>query len=163
FTPPLPAGVTPVLSPATTTGEIYRYTLRSPKNALGQPIYTLNDLKLLQDWTLQREFKRVPRIMDVTGPRGPTNRHQTHPAPTPQLAKALPLHPATAPACHRPKHRQRRRRLQPAGADDPGGAQPRRHRRRQGPDGDRLRHEDARGGRRLPPRRGRGAPAGDPP
>src|SRR5262249_49169343 len=79
FTPPLPAGVTPVLSPATTTGEIYRYTLHSPKNAMGQPIYTLNDLKLLQDWTLQREFKRVPRVMDVTGAGGTVKRYEIHP------------------------------------------------------------------------------------
>jgi cobalt-zinc-cadmium resistance protein CzcA len=81
FTPPLPPGVTPVLSPATTTGEIYRYTLRSPKNALGQDIYTLNDLKLLQDWTLEREFKRVPRIMDVTGAGGTVKRYEIHPDP----------------------------------------------------------------------------------
>ncbi len=81
FTPPLPAGVTPVLSPATTTGEIYRYILRGPKNALGQDIYTLNDLKLLQDWTLQREFKRVPRIMDVTGAGGTVKRYEIHPDP----------------------------------------------------------------------------------
>jgi cobalt-zinc-cadmium resistance protein CzcA len=81
FTPPLPAGVTPVLSPATTTGEIYRYILRSPKNALGQDIYTLNDLKLLQDWTLEREFKRVPRIMDVTGAGGTVKRYEIHPDP----------------------------------------------------------------------------------
>jgi cobalt-zinc-cadmium resistance protein CzcA len=81
FTPPLPGGVIPVLSPATTTGEIYRYTLTSPKNALGQPIYTLNDLKLLQDWTLEREFKRVPRIMDVTGAGGTVKRYEIHPDP----------------------------------------------------------------------------------
>src|SRR5207302_3124658 len=81
FTPPLPAGVAAVLSPATTTGEIYRYTLRNPKNALGEPVYTLNDLKLMQDWTLQREFKRVPRIMDVTGSGGTVKRYEIHPDP----------------------------------------------------------------------------------
>src|SRR5579862_4242363 len=47
FAQSLPPGVTPVLSPSTTTGEIFRFTLYNPKNALGQPIYTLNDLKLL--------------------------------------------------------------------------------------------------------------------
>jgi cobalt-zinc-cadmium resistance protein CzcA len=81
FTPPLPAGVAAVLSPATTTGEIYRYTLSNPKNALGQPIYTLNDLKLLQDWTLERELKRVKRIMDVTGSGGSVKRYEIHPDP----------------------------------------------------------------------------------
>jgi cobalt-zinc-cadmium resistance protein CzcA len=81
FPPTLPAGVTAVLSPATTTGEIYRYTLRNPKDALGREIYTLNDLKLLQDWTLEREFKRVPRIMDVTGSGGTVKRYEVHPDP----------------------------------------------------------------------------------
>jgi cobalt-zinc-cadmium resistance protein CzcA len=81
FTPPLPAGVTPVLSPATTTGEIYRYWLSNPLNALGQPVYTLNDLKLLQDWTIEREFKRVPGVMDVTGSGGTVKRYEVHADP----------------------------------------------------------------------------------
>src|SRR5436853_6579363 len=50
FPPTSPPGVTAVLSPATTTGEIFRYTLVNPRDALGREIYTLNDLKLLQDW-----------------------------------------------------------------------------------------------------------------
>ena len=41
----LPPGFTPQISPRTPTGEIYRYTLTSPKDAAGQDIYTLNDLK----------------------------------------------------------------------------------------------------------------------
>src|SRR5947207_12535161 len=45
FTQDLPPGVTPVISPATPTGEIFRYTLGSPKAALGRDIYTLPDLK----------------------------------------------------------------------------------------------------------------------
>src|SRR5437660_12223089 len=52
FTQALPPGVTPVISPASPIGEIFRYTLKSPKNALGQDVYTLNDLKALQDWLL---------------------------------------------------------------------------------------------------------------
>src|SRR5262249_27683103 len=35
FTQNLPAGVNPQISPATPTGEIFRYTLRSPRDALG--------------------------------------------------------------------------------------------------------------------------------
>src|SRR6266699_3762769 len=49
-------GLTPVISPASPIGEIFRYTLKSPQNALGQDIYTLSDLKALQDWLLEREF-----------------------------------------------------------------------------------------------------------
>src|SRR5580692_2972463 len=35
FTQALPPGVTPTISPASPIGEIFRYTLKSPKNALG--------------------------------------------------------------------------------------------------------------------------------
>src|SRR5437868_11004214 len=38
FTQPLPAGVTPQISPTTPTGELMRYTLDSPKDALGRDI-----------------------------------------------------------------------------------------------------------------------------
>src|ERR1700736_239381 len=65
ITQPLPVGVTPLISPASPIGEIYRYTLKTPRNALGQEIYTLNDIKALQDWFVEREFRRVPRIADV--------------------------------------------------------------------------------------------------
>ena len=55
---PLPPGVTPQISPASPIGEIYRYTLKTPKDQLGNEIYTLNDLKAMQ--LAVREFRRVP-------------------------------------------------------------------------------------------------------
>src|SRR4051812_36018541 len=58
----LPQGVTPQISPASPTGEILRYTLVNPRNEMGQPVYTLADLKTLQDYTVARELLRVPRI-----------------------------------------------------------------------------------------------------
>jgi len=81
FVSNLPAGVSPQISPATPIGEIYRYTLTNPQNALGQDIYTLNDLKALQDWLLEREFKRVERIVDVSGVGGTVKRYEIHPDP----------------------------------------------------------------------------------
>jgi cobalt-zinc-cadmium resistance protein CzcA len=81
FTQQLPPGVTPQLSPETPTGEIFRYTLRSPQDALGRDIYTLSDLKALQDWVLEREFRRVPRIIDVTSSGGTIKRYEIHPDP----------------------------------------------------------------------------------
>ena len=77
----LPPGVTPGLSPESPTGEIFRYTLRSPKDAAGQDIYSLNDLKALQDWVLEREFRRVPGIIDVTSSGGKVKRYEVHPDP----------------------------------------------------------------------------------
>jgi cobalt-zinc-cadmium resistance protein CzcA len=81
FVSNLPAGVSPQISPQSPTGEIYRYTLSSPRNALGQDIYTLSDLKALEDWLLQRELKRVERILDVSGVGGTTKRYEVHPDP----------------------------------------------------------------------------------
>jgi cobalt-zinc-cadmium resistance protein CzcA len=81
FTQQLPQGVNPQISPETPTGEIYRYTLSSPKNPFGRDIYTLNDTKAFQDWRLEREFKRVPRIADVSSSGGTVKRYEIHPDP----------------------------------------------------------------------------------
>jgi cobalt-zinc-cadmium resistance protein CzcA len=81
FVTGLPAGVQPLISPASPIGEIYRYTLKTPKDALGNEIYTLNDLKALQDWLIEREFKRVPRIIDVTSSGGTVKRYEIQPDP----------------------------------------------------------------------------------
>jgi cobalt-zinc-cadmium resistance protein CzcA len=77
FSQQLPAGVTPQLSPQSPTGEIFRYTLRSPLEN-GKPIYNLNDIKSLQDWFLERDFRRVPRIIDVTSRGGTVKRYEIH-------------------------------------------------------------------------------------
>jgi len=77
----LPKGVSPQISPASPIGEIYRYTLKSPKDALGRDIYSLNDLKAFQDWTLQREFRRLPGIAGVTSSGGTVKRYEIHPDP----------------------------------------------------------------------------------
>src|SRR5947209_7982042 len=81
ITQPLPAGVTPLISPASPIGEIYRYTLKTPKDKLGNEVYTLNDLKALQDWLVEREFRRVPRIVDVTSSGGTVKRYEIQPDP----------------------------------------------------------------------------------
>lgn len=77
----LPKGVAPQISPASPVGEIFRYTLKSPKDALGREIYTLNDLKALNDWTLQREFRRIPGIAGVVSFGGTVKRYEIHPDP----------------------------------------------------------------------------------
>jgi cobalt-zinc-cadmium resistance protein CzcA len=79
----LPVGVTPTISPVTPTGELIRYTLSNPRGLDGRelPIYALTDLKSLQDWTLVRQFRRVPRIIDVSSFGGETKRYEIHPDP----------------------------------------------------------------------------------
>jgi heavy metal efflux system protein len=81
LTQPLPQGVVPQISPQNPIGEIYRYTLKSPKDHYGNDIYNLNDLKSLQDWVLEREFRRVRHIMDVSSTGGTIKRYEIHPDP----------------------------------------------------------------------------------
>jgi cobalt-zinc-cadmium resistance protein CzcA len=81
FVQGLPAGVNPQISPFTPTGELMRYSVESPRDALGREIYTLNDLKALEDWTLEREFRRVPRIADITSFGGTVKRYEIRPDP----------------------------------------------------------------------------------
>ena len=77
----LPAGVTPDISPQSPTGEIFRYVLTNPKDSAGRGIYDLNDLKSLQDWTLERLFRRLPLIADVASFGGTVKRYEIHPDP----------------------------------------------------------------------------------
>ncbi|HLJ91600.1 MAG TPA: efflux RND transporter permease subunit [Gemmataceae bacterium] len=78
---PLPNGVTPGISPESPTGEIYRYILKVPKDRFGRALYTLNDIKALQDWVLEREFRTVPSIVDVTSFGGTVRRYEVQPDP----------------------------------------------------------------------------------
>jgi cobalt-zinc-cadmium resistance protein CzcA len=78
---PLPNGVTPGISPESPTGEIYRYILTVPRGPDGREVYTLNDLKALQDWVLEREFRTVQRIVDVTSFGGTVRRYEVQPDP----------------------------------------------------------------------------------
>ena len=57
----LPNNAQPTISPLSAVGEIYRYRLSAP------PGYSVMDLKTIQDWVLQRRFKRIPGVIDVTG------------------------------------------------------------------------------------------------
>jgi cobalt-zinc-cadmium resistance protein CzcA len=68
--PPLPNGTTPSISPTSPIGEIYRYRI------VGPPGYSVTDLKTIQDWILERRFKAVPGVMDVSGWAGMTKTYE---------------------------------------------------------------------------------------
>jgi Cu/Ag efflux pump CusA len=78
---PLPAGVTPLLSPIAEGNELLRYILRSPKDRSGKNLYTLSDLGALQDWALEREFRRLPGVVDVSSAGGIVKRYEIHADP----------------------------------------------------------------------------------
>ncbi len=68
--PPLLNNAQPQISPLSPIGEIYRYRL------VGPPNYSVLDLKTLQDWVLQRRFRTVPGVIDVTGWGGKTKTYE---------------------------------------------------------------------------------------
>ena len=65
----LPNNAQPQISPESPVGEIYRYRV------VGQPGTSSLDLKTIQDWTLERRFKAVPGVIDVTGWGGKTKTY----------------------------------------------------------------------------------------
>jgi heavy metal efflux system protein len=68
--PNLANGVIPQISPTSPIGEIYRYRITGPKG------YSSMDLKTLEDWVLERRFKAVPGVIDVTGWGGKTKTYE---------------------------------------------------------------------------------------
>jgi cobalt-zinc-cadmium resistance protein CzcA len=67
---PLPNGAQPAISPTSPIGEIFRYRVVGPQG------YSVTDLKTLQDWVLERRFKAVPGVIDVTGWGGQTKTYE---------------------------------------------------------------------------------------
>ena len=70
--PTLANGATPQISPTSPIGEIYRYQV------IGPPGYSVTDLKTLEDWVLERRFKAVPGVVDVTGWGGKTRTYDVN-------------------------------------------------------------------------------------
>ena len=66
----LPSDAKPGLGPLSgVIGEIYRYTLESKT-------LPLVELKALQDWVLEREFRKVPGVVDVVSWGGGIKQYQ---------------------------------------------------------------------------------------
>src|SRR3984885_5735804 len=67
----LPTGAQASLSPdSTAVSEIFRYSLQAP------PDFPLTELRSLEDWVVERQFRQVPGIVDVSGFGGPTKQYQ---------------------------------------------------------------------------------------
>jgi len=66
----LPDGVTPSVSPLfSPSGLIYRYVLESPDRS---PM----ELKTIEDWIVERQYKSVPGVADDSGVGGQTMQYQ---------------------------------------------------------------------------------------
>jgi cobalt-zinc-cadmium resistance protein CzcA len=70
----LPAGLTPQMGTDwSPVGQIYWYTLESTN-----PAYDVMEKKSLEDWTLEKDFKSVKGVVDVSSFGGPTKEYQVH-------------------------------------------------------------------------------------
>src|SRR6516162_8992083 len=68
----LPQGLQPQMGTDwSPVGQIYFYTLYSTN-----PRYDVMDLKSLEDWVLEKQFKSVPNVVDVSSLGGPTREYQ---------------------------------------------------------------------------------------
>lgn len=68
----LPAGLTPQMGTDwSPVGQIYWYTIES-----SNPAYDVMEKKSLEDWTLEKSFKSVTGVVDVSSFGGPTKEYQ---------------------------------------------------------------------------------------
>jgi cobalt-zinc-cadmium resistance protein CzcA len=83
----LPAGLQPQMGTDwSPVGQIYFYTLRS-----SNPQFDVMDLKSLEDWVLEKEFKSVPNVVDVSSFGGPTREYQVRVDPDKLISYGLSI------------------------------------------------------------------------
>ncbi len=83
----LPAGLQPQIgSDWSPVGQIYWFTLRSTN-----PLYDNMDLKSLQDWTIEKQLKSVPGVIDVSSFGGMTREYQVRVDPDKLVAYGLSI------------------------------------------------------------------------
>jgi cobalt-zinc-cadmium resistance protein CzcA len=81
----LPQNLQPVMGTDwSPVGQIYFYTLRSTN-----PAYDVMELKSLQDWVLEKQFKSVPNVVDVSSLGGVTKEYQVRVDPNKLVAYGL--------------------------------------------------------------------------
>jgi len=80
----LPNGLQAGLSPWNAIGELFRYRV------VGKG-YTLKDLKSAEDWILERQFKQVPGVIDVTSYGGQTKQYHVEVDPYRLRGHGVPL------------------------------------------------------------------------
>ncbi len=83
----LPNGLQPQMGTDwSPVGQIYWYTLRSTN-----PAYDSMELKSLEDWTLEKQFKSVPGVVDVSSFGGITREYQVRVDPDKLVSYGLSI------------------------------------------------------------------------
>src|SRR3984957_12092576 len=81
----LPQGLTPQIGTDwSPVGQVYFYTLHSTN-----PKYDVMELKSLEDWVIEKQFKSVPNVVDVASFGGPTREYQVRVDPRKLIAYGL--------------------------------------------------------------------------
>jgi cobalt-zinc-cadmium resistance protein CzcA len=82
-----PAGVLPQIGTDwSLTGQIYWYTIRSTN-----PAYDLMNLRSIEDWTLYKEFRKVPNVVDVSDFGGTAREYQVRVDPNKLIAYGISI------------------------------------------------------------------------
>lgn len=83
----LPQTIQPTIGPDySPVGQIYFFTLTSTN-----PKYDLMELKSLEDWVLEKQFKSVPNVVSVSSFGGPTREYQVTLDPNKLISYGLTL------------------------------------------------------------------------
>src|SRR5271168_187378 len=83
----LPPGVVPQMGTDwSPVGQIYFFTLESTN-----PKYDVMELKSLEDWVIEKNFKAVPNVVDVSSFGGPTREYQVRLDPNKLVSYGLSL------------------------------------------------------------------------
>jgi cobalt-zinc-cadmium resistance protein CzcA len=83
----LPNGLQPQMGTDwSPVGQIYFYTLHSTN-----PNYDVMDMKALEDWTLEKQFKSVPNVVDVSSLGGMTREYQVRVDPDKLVSYGLSI------------------------------------------------------------------------
>jgi cobalt-zinc-cadmium resistance protein CzcA len=83
----LPPGVVPQMGTDwSPVGQIYFFTLQS-----ANPQYDVMELKSIEDWVVEKNFKAVPNIVDVASFGGPTREYQVRVDPNKLISYGLSL------------------------------------------------------------------------
>jgi heavy metal efflux system protein len=83
----LPSGLRPAIgTDYSPVGEIYLYTLESTN-----PQFDLMELKSIEDWVLEKQFRSVPDVVDVSSFGGITKEYQVRIDPDKLVAYGLSL------------------------------------------------------------------------
>src|SRR5277367_2532756 len=83
----LPTGVVPQMGTDwSPVGQIYFFTMKSTN-----PNVDVMDLKSIEDWTIEKQFKSVPNVVDVASFGGPTREYQVRVDPNKLVAYGLSL------------------------------------------------------------------------